>query len=323
MRPSEILSVRGLHKAFPVTGGVFKREMGRVNVLNGVDLSVGEGEVFGLVGESGCGKSTLARLVVKLAEPSAGEIHVCGQAVSEVGRRDKKSFYKRVQMIFQDPYSSLNPRLRVGDLLGEMLRIRGESRQRARHEAHRVLKDVGLTEDAFHKHPHEFSGGQRQRIAIARALIVGPRLLIADEPVSALDLSIQSQILALLNDLKARYRLTILFISHDLNTVTAFCDRVAVMYLGRIVESIEAPRLFTQGRHPYLRALLESIPVADPTQRRRRRQVLSGEPPSPLDLPKGCVFHPRCRLATSLCMTEGPPLTLRSGDNHCVACHHV
>ncbi len=323
MEVPEILSIRDLHKHFPVTGGVFQRETGRMNVLNGVSFSVGEGEIFGLVGESGCGKTTLARLLVKLLEPSAGEILLSGHPLSAIGRRERRDFYREVQMIFQDPYSSLNPRLRVRSIIGEMVRIRGASRADADREALGMLQDVGLGEQALGRYPFELSGGQRQRVAIARALVVRPGLLIADEPVSALDLSIQSQILDLLKSLKARYNLTILFISHDLTTVAGFCDRVAVMYLGRIVEVLEASRLFSDGRHPYLKALLDSVPIPDPSMRRKERRIIPGEVPSPLALPSGCPFHPRCPIRIGRCATECPPLTARGDDGHRAACHCV
>ncbi len=321
---ADIISIRDVRRRFSVTGGILGRETGRIDVLNGIDLSVREGEVLGLVGESGCGKSTLARLLVKLGEPSSGEILFRGRPLGDVGKRERKRFYQQIQMVFQDPYSSLNPRLRVRDIVGEMARIRGASREEEAREVGRILADVGLPgEDVPRKYPHEFSGGQRQRIAIARALIVRPELLIADEPVSALDLSIQAQILDLLKRLKVKYGLTILFISHDLDTVASFCDRVAVMYLGRIVEVIGGDSLFTDGLHPYLRALLASVPVTDPALRGRRKDVISGEIPGPLHLPSGCAFHPRCPLKIARCVEERPPLAERAGAGHLAACHCV
>jgi oligopeptide/dipeptide ABC transporter ATP-binding protein len=321
MQPPEIFSLRNVYKFYPVTRGILKREAGRLNVLNGVSLTIREGETFGLVGESGCGKSTLAKLLVKLIQPSSGDIVFSGKPLSDINGREKKQFYRQVQMIFQDPYSSLNPRLKVRDIVGEMVRIRGASKEEEKREVLRLLNDVGLTGEALDKYPHEFSGGQRQRISIARALIVRPRVLIADEPVSALDLSTQSQVLALLKDLRQRYNLTILFISHDLDAVASFCDRAAVMYLGRIVELLEAHQLFSNGRHPYLQALVESAPVTDPALRRRRR-VIPGETPSPLHLPSGCAFHPRCPYKISRCTTECPTLSVQEGDdNHLAACH--
>jgi len=317
----KIISLRNLCKYFPIRGGILKKETGRVNVLNGVDLTIREGEIFGLVGESGCGKSTLARLIMKLLDPSSGEVLFSGHPLSAVHDRDRKGFYQQVQMIFQDPYSSLNPRLQVRSIIGEMVRIRGKSREEEGREVRRILSDVGLTEDALHRYPHEFSGGQRQRIAIARALVVRPKLLIADEPVSALDLSIQAQILALLRNLKLKYGLTILFISHDLNTVSTFCDRLAVMYLGRIVEVLPAQRLFEEGIHPYLKALLDSIPIPDPALRHMRKRIITGEVPNPTDVSSGCSFHPRCPQALPLCSTVRPPLAIVEDTDHAVACH--
>ena len=319
----EIVSLCNLSKYFPIRGGILRRETGRVPVLNEVDLAIREGEILGLVGESGCGKSTLAKLIMKLLDPSSGEILFGGHPLSDLHYRDRKRFYQQVQMIFQDPYSSLNPRLRVRSIIGEMVRIRGKSKEEEDREVRRILSDVGLTEDALQRYPHEFSGGQRQRIAIARALVVRPELLIADEPVSALDLSIQAQILALLLDLKRKYGLTILFISHDLNTVATFCDRLAVMYLGRIVEVLPARDLFEKGKHPYLTALLDSIPIPDPALRHTRKSILKGEVPSPTDVSLGCSFHPRCPRAFDLCRKTRPTLTPFEGTDHAVACHGV
>jgi oligopeptide/dipeptide ABC transporter ATP-binding protein len=323
MAGPELVSVRNVRKSFPVAGGVFRREVARLDVLNGVSLSIGEGEVVGLVGESGCGKSTLAKLLVRLVAPSAGEIVFAGRDVAAIRGKEKREFHRQVQMVFQDPFSSLNPRLKVRDLVGEMLRIRGVTKGEELRAVSAILGEVGLGDVALGKYPHEFSGGQRQRIAIARALVARPRLLIADEPVSALDLAIQSQILALLERIKEKYGLTILFISHDIEAVASFCDRAVVMYLGRIVESIPTGRLFSNGLHPYLRALIESMPVADPGRRGKRERILAGETPSPLHLPPGCLFHPRCPLRTDLCRETSPPLEERPGGDHLVACHHV
>lgn len=319
----EVLCARGIYKHFPVPGGILRKEAGRINVLNGIDFSMQEGEILGLVGESGCGKSTLAKLIVKLIEPSSGEIRLFGKALSTIRSKDKKRFYEQVQMIFQDPYSSLDPRMKVGNIVGEMVRIRGKSKDQENREVRRILSEVGLGDEALGRYPHEFSGGQRQRIAIARALVVRPKLLIADEPVSALDLSIQAQVLDLLRNLKERYNLTILFVSHDLDTVATFCDRVAVMYLGRMVEVLPARDLFKNGKHPYLKALLDSIPIPDPAFRAARKKTIAGEVPSPTKLLPGCAFHPRCPLAFSLCKKERPQLKKTGCSGHEVACHRV
>jgi len=323
MLPSEIFTLQDVRKHFPIRGGVFKNEIARVHALNGVDLCIREGEVFGLVGESGCGKSTLAKLLVKLLEPSSGKILFEGRPLADIKGRAKKRFYREVQMIFQDPYSSLNPRLRVKDIIGEMLRIRGVAKEEERRQVRRILTDMKLTADDVNKYPHEFSGGQRQRIAIARALIVGPRLLIADEPVSALDLSTEARIMELLKGLKRKYDLTILFVSHDLHTVGVFCDRVAVMYLGKLVEILPARHLFERGLHPYLRALINSMPVTDPALRGRKKSVIAGEVPNPTDLITGCPFHPRCPIKEARCVTDCPPLSPRGDGDHLVACHRV
>lgn len=332
------LDVRDVRKHYPVTSGVFHRETGRCNVLNGVSLRIREGEIFGLVGESGCGKSTLAKILVKLTPPSSGDVIFLGSPLSVIARRDRRDFYGKVQMVFQDPYSSLNPRLTVGEIVGEMARIRGASRNDSVRETHAMLRGVGLPGDVMGRRPHELSGGQRQRVAIARALIVKPRLLIADEPVSALDLSTQAMILELLQDLKEKLNLTILFISHDLDVVAAFCDRAAVMHLGCIVEVMDAGRIFESALHPYSRALLDSIPIMDPAlrqndgteggpapseaRRRCKKRLISGEPPSPLRLPSGCTFHPRCPLRMDVCAAERPKLLARGDDSHTVACWH-
>lgn len=315
----EIAGFQDVCRHFPVLGGILRREKARLNVLNGVSFSIREGEVLGLVGESGCGKSTVAKLLLKLLEPSSGRIFFDGVPLSAMNRKQRKSYYGQVQMIFQDPFSSLNPRLRVGSIIGEMALIHGRSREEARGDVGGILADVGLPEEAAERYPHEFSGGQRQRIAIARALAVRPRLLVADEPVSALDLSIQSQILKLLQELRSRFGLTLLFISHDLDTVSLFCDRVVVMYLGRIVEILPAQALFECALHPYTRALLASVPNPDPTHRHLRRPPLAGEVPTPLLLPAGCFFHPRCPKAVSQCTQTRPPL-MRKGPDHEVAC---
>jgi oligopeptide/dipeptide ABC transporter ATP-binding protein len=321
MTELDILTIKNVRKYFSLTGGIFKRERARINVLNGVNLSIARGEILGLVGESGCGKSTLAKILMKLLIPSSGNILFEARSLNGIRAHDKKQFYQQVQMVFQDPYSSLNPRLKVKDILGEMLRIRGIPKEEEQRRVGRMLSDVQMADDALKKYSHEFSGGQRQRIAIARALIVRPKLLVADEPLSALDLSIQNNILAMLKDLKVKYSLTILLISHDLNLIADFCDRVAVMYLGRIVEILPAWRISKSGRHPYVRALLDSIPVSDPALRSHRRKVITGEVPNPADLPSGCAFHPRCPERFAPCITNMPGMTPQEEENHFTACH--
>ena len=323
MPASDLVVFKDVYKHYPLARGFLGRQAGRLSVLNGVTLAIREGETLGLVGESGCGKSTLAKLLVKLIEPSAGEIAFRGRMLSDIRGREKKGFYRQVGMIFQDPFSSLNPSMKVRSIIGEMARISGASRASEANEVVEMLGEVGLDESALDKYPHEFSGGQRQRIAIARALIGRPRLLIADEPVSALDLSTQCRILDLLKRLKAKYNLTILFVSHDLDAVAGLCNRVAVMYLGRIVEVVRGRGLFHEGLHPYLKALIACAPAGDPSMRRQRNHVIAGEVPSPRNLPAGCAFHPRCPIAEPICSAETPPLVARKDANHRVACHLI
>lgn len=316
-----ILELSGVKKYFPVKGGIFKTEKSRINVLNGITLNIPAGKIVGLAGESGCGKSTLAKLLVKLMPVSSGEILFRRKALNDIKGRDRKKFYQDVQMVFQDPYSSLNPRLKVKSIIGEMLRIRGINKEEERARLAKVLDDVKLDQDVVNKYPHEFSGGQRQRVAIARALVVRPKLLIADEPVSALDLPTQARILTTLKELKRKYHLTILFISHDLNMMAGFCDQVVVMYMGRIMEHIAGSRLFTSGNHPYLRALLSSIPVSDPAHRKEQGKIISGEVPDAVNLPTGCVFHTRCPEVFSRCKNEVPRLHTQKEQDHRIACH--
>ncbi len=317
MSSPELLRLESVSRSFPVRGGLLGWEQGRVRVLDGVDITVTRGETLGLVGESGCGKSTLAKLIMRLLRPCAGEIRYEGRPITSLGR----DYYRHVRMIFQDPYSSLNPRLRVGPVVAEIARIAGASRCEARQRAHHLLAAVGLIGELLNSYPHQLSGGQRQRVAIARALMAGPQLLIADEPVSALDLATQAQILDLLASLRSQHSLTILFISHDLTTVSRFCDRVAVMYLGTIVELLPAPRLLVDGAHPYLRALINSMPTDDPERRSAGRQLLTGEVPGSHAIPPGCPFHPRCPRCTTICELNRPPLELRT-KAHQIACHH-
>jgi oligopeptide/dipeptide ABC transporter ATP-binding protein len=285
-----------------------------------VDLTVGAGEVFGLAGESGCGKTTLARVVMRLLAPTAGDLRLAGTSYPEWGRRPRRDFYRQVQMVFQDPYASLNPRLRVGRILGEMLTIHGLTDGDRRAACAQMLEQVGLGSADLDKFPHEFSGGQRQRIAIARALIIRPRLLVADEPVSALDLAVQQRIVDLLAAMKARMALTLLFISHDLNLMAAFCDRVGVMYAGRLMEILPGDRLLEAGRHPYVEGLLDSIPIADPRLRGARRLHLEGEVPVPGTRIPGCPFHPRCPRRFVSCDQARPEL-VESEPGHWIACH--
>ncbi len=314
------LSLKGIEKYYPVTTPLLNRETARINVLNNIDLDIKREEIFGVIGESGCGKSTLAKLIVNLESPTSGEILFNGENTGDIKKSRKKQFYNKIQMIFQDPFSSLNPRLRVKDIIGEMIRIRGVSKKDEKELVLRILEEIELDETALNKFPHEFSGGQRQRIAIARAIIIKPELLIADEPVSALDLSLQIKILKLLKNLKKKYNLTIMIISHDLTSVSEFCDRVAVMYLGRVVEIINGSDLIKNGKHPYLNALINSIPVSDPRDRGKGKNIIKGEVPTPLNLPKGCTFHPRCEKKSDICV-EKIPVLKEIGDNHMVACH--
>ncbi|RPI70913.1 MAG: ATP-binding cassette domain-containing protein [Desulfobacteraceae bacterium] len=316
-----MITLTGVKKHFPIRGGVFKREIDRINVLNGIDLTLRHGKVTGLVGESGCGKSTLAKLIIKLMEPDSGTISFEGKTLAALKGKAKRDYFQQVQIIFQDPYSSLNPRLKVKHIIGEMLRIRGLDKATVIPRVLQMLADVGLSAESLEKYPHEFSGGQRQRIAIARALIVRPKLLIADEPVSALDLALQVKTLALLKELKEKYDLTILLISHDLKTVAEFCDTVVVMYLGKIVEMISGQTLFQNGLHPYLKILINSIPVRDPLLRDRDKQIVMGEIPDPAHIPPGCPFHPRCPARIEPCDRIEPKLGPATRDGHLVACH--
>ena len=314
-----LLQVRDLRKSFPVGGGGFGRRA-RLVAVDGVDLDVTSGETVGLVGESGCGKSTLARLALRLIEPDSGEIRFEDRDLRALGRRELRGMRRRMQIVFQDPFASLNPRMTAGETIAEGLRVHGLARGAERESrVAQLLEIVGLAPEHAGRYPHEFSGGQRQRIGIARALALEPRLIVADEPVSSLDVSIQAQILNLLLDLQRRFGLAYLFISHDLRVVRHLSRRVAVMYLGRIVEYGPADSLYGRPQHPYTEALLSAVPVPDPTTR-HRRIVLSGDVPSPIAPPPGCPFHPRCPKAIARCATERPALR-EIAPQHVTACH--
>jgi oligopeptide/dipeptide ABC transporter ATP-binding protein len=316
-----LLEVRDLVKHFVAKRSLLGQPMAMVKAVDGVSFAVKAGETLALVGESGCGKSTVGRLALRLIEPSGGCVKFDGNNIATLGRRDLKRFRAKAQLIFQDPYASLNPRMTVGETLGEPLKLHTKltvASRRARLAE--ILRLVGLGAEHAHRYPHEFSGGQRQRIAIARALAAEPKLIVCDEPVSALDVSIRAQVLNLLKQLQEQLGLAYLFISHDLAVVKHIAARVAVMYLGRIVESGPADRIFSEPRHPYTQALLSAIPVPSP-QRYRQRQLLSGDPPSPLNPPPGCHLHTRCPYARDNCRTESPAL-IDNGQAHATACHH-
>jgi peptide/nickel transport system ATP-binding protein len=319
--PDPLLSVKDLVKHFPVKGGLLSREVATVHAVDGVSFDLARGETLGLVGESGCGKSTIGRCLLRLIEPTAGEVRFEGQDMDALDRESLRRLCRDMQIIFQDPFASLDPRMTVGAIVGEALIIHKLTRTPTEYQNRIVelLETVGLNADHMRRYPHEFSGGQRQRIGIARALAVSPKLIVCDEPVSALDVSIQAQVINLLEELQRKYALAYVFIAHDLSVVEHISDRVAVMYLGRIVEIASARELYTSPRHPYTVALLSAVPIPDPGLRRMRIR-LAGEVPNPIDPPRGCHFHPRCPKAFDRCRIEDPRWK-SLGNGHWAACH--
>jgi oligopeptide/dipeptide ABC transporter ATP-binding protein len=320
---SALVEVRELVKHFPITRGiVLQRKVGAVQAVDGVSFDIERGETLGLVGETGCGKSTTARLIMRLLEPTGGEVRFDGQDITRMKGARLKAVRREMQMIFQDPYSSLNPRKTIGSIIGEPFVIHKlhEGKEERRRAVQELIETVGLNPEHYNRYPHEFSGGQRQRIGVARALALKPKLLIADEPVSALDVSIQAQVLNLLRDLQRQFGLTVVFIAHDLSVVRHMCDRIAVMYLGKIVEIGPNEALYGFPRHPYTGALLSAVPVADPSRHGHDRQLLSGDVPSPANPPSACRFHTRCPKAQERCSIE-EPLLEDKGSGTRAACH--
>jgi oligopeptide transport system ATP-binding protein len=322
-----LVSVRNLKKHFPIYRGVFRRQVGAVRAVDGVTFDIYKGETLGLVGESGCGKSTTGRTILQLLGPTEGEVLFQDKNLTRLSRGDLRRARRDMQMIFQDPYASLNPRMTVGAIVSEPLEIHGIGNARDRRDrVEELLRIVGLNPYFIKRYPHEFSGGQRQRIGVARALATNPSFIVADEPISALDVSIQAQVVNLLDDLKSELGLTYLFIAHDLSMVRYISDRVAVMYLGRIVEMSERDEVYDHPLHPYTQALISAIPIPDPRKEaRRQRIILEGSVPSPANPPSGCRFHPRCAYATEICVEVDPEFRNLGTETspHRVACHHA
>jgi len=318
-----LLEVRHLKQYFPVKAGVvFDRTVAHVHAVDDVSFDLDEGQTLGLVGESGCGKTTLSRSLLRLIEPTGGSVAFQGNDVSHLSARRLRPLRREMQMVFQDPFASLNPRKRIAQIVGAPLRLHGTPRDEIADRVRGLLERVGLQKEHLNRFPHEFSGGQRQRIGIARALALEPKLILLDEPVSALDVSVQAQIINLLDDLQDDLGLTYMFVAHDLSVVRHVSDRIAVMYLGKLMEVSPAEELYTKPIHPYTEALLGAVPVPDPRENRARKRVaVTGEPPNPIDPPSGCVFHPRCPHATDVCREVEPPL-VRYANGHLAACHH-
>jgi oligopeptide transport system ATP-binding protein len=319
-----LLDVRDLKMHFPLTQGIlFQRVIGHVRAVDGVSFSIERGQTLGLVGESGSGKTTIGRTLVRLYKPTSGQMLFGDQDLAQLTGEELRQLRRRVQMIFQDPFASLNPRYTIGSLIAEPMHIyHVASREEIRERTVELLKVVGLRPEYIDRYPHEFSGGQRQRIAVARALSINPEFVIADEPVSALDVSIRAQVLNLLQRLQRQFNLTYLFVSHDLSVVRHVADRIAVMYLGKIVELADRDELYQSPKHPYTKALLSAIPIPDPqVEKRRQRIILSGDLPSPINIPRGCRFHTRCPMAQEICREVEPTFERKEGHEHYAACH--